>query len=153
MVGSEESYGSVESRIQEAILMLRQKGKENTNLAAAARELNLPSQRLRARWNGRESKEKGVPVNRRLTEEEKLAVCQYMNLLDHMGTSAHLNMITICANAILLHAQEDQSIPTPIVSEHWSRRFLARRPEYHIRKQYTLDADRKNTHSPESILV
>ena len=148
MFESEESYGSVESRIQEAIAVLWQKGEQNPNLAAAAREFNLPPQRLRARWNGRESKEKRVPVNRRLTEEEELAVCQYLDRLDHIGTSARLNMITTCANAILLHAQEDQSIPTPVVSEHWSGRFLARHQEYHIRKQYTLDTDRKNAHSP-----
>jgi len=152
MVGSKESYGSVESRIQEAIAVLLQKGEENPNLAAAAREFNLPPQRLRARWNGRESKEKRVPVNRKLTEEEELAVCQYLDRLDHIGTSARLDMITTCANAILLHAQEDPSIPTPVVSEHWARRFLTRHPEYHIRKQYTLDADRKNAHHPESIL-
>jgi len=152
MVGSKESYGSVESRIQEAIAVLLQKGEENPNLAAAAREFNLPPQRLRARWNGRESKEKRVPVNRKLTEEEELAVCQYLDRLDHIGTSARLHMITTCANAILLHAQEDPSIPTPVVSEHWARRFLTRHPEYHIRKQYTLDADRKNAHHPESIL-
>ena len=149
MVGSEESYGSVECRIQEAIVVLLQKGEENPNLAAAAREFNLPPQSVRARWNGRESKEKRVPANRRLMEEEELAVCQYLDRLDHIGSSARLNMITTCANAIRLHVQKDQSIPTPVVSEHWSRRFLARHPEYHIRKQYTLDANRKNAHSPE----
>ena len=52
-VGSKESYGSIESRIQEAIAVLLQKGDENLNLAAAAWEFNLPPQRLRARWNGR----------------------------------------------------------------------------------------------------
>jgi len=61
-------------------------------------------------------------------------------------------MITTCANAILLHAQEDTLKPTPVDSEHWSRRFLARHPEYHIRKQYTLTVDRKNAHHSESIL-
>jgi len=52
-----ESYSSVESRIKEAITELLQRADdENPDLAAAARDFDLPPQRLRARWNGRGSK-------------------------------------------------------------------------------------------------
>jgi len=52
-------------------------------------------------------------TNRRLSEEEELAVCQYLDRLDMIGTSARLHMITGCANAILLRVYSDQSIPIP----------------------------------------
>ena len=152
MVGSKESYASIESQIQEALAELLQRGEEKPDLGAAAREFNLPPQCLRARWNRRKSKETRLPANKKLMVEEELAVCQYLDWLDKIGTSARLHMLTTCANAILSHAHKDPSIPTPVVGEHWARRFLVRHPEYHICKQYTIDSDRKNTHNPESIL-
>ena len=59
-------------------------------------------------------------------------------------------MITGCANAIL---QLGYSGPVlvPVVSEHWSRRFLTRHPEYFICKQHTIDIDRKKAHQPDDI--
>jgi len=60
IVSSKESYGSVESRIQKAITELLRRNVKSPNLAAAAREFDLPPQQFRARWNGRGSKEKRV---------------------------------------------------------------------------------------------
>ena len=152
MVGSKESYASTESQIQVALAELLQRGEEKPDLAAAAWEFNLPPQRLRARWNGKKSKETGLPANKKLREEEEFAVCQYLNRLDKIGTLARLHMLTTCANAILLHAHEESSIPIPVVGEHWARRFLDRHLEYHIHKQHTIDSDCKNAHNSECIL-
>jgi len=152
IVSLKESYASVESRIQKAITELLRRNVKSPNLAAAAREFDLPPQRFRARWNGRGSKEKRVSVNRKLTEEEELAVCQYLDRLDKIETSARLHMIRGCANAILLQMHSDQSLPIPLVGEHWARRFMDRHPECHIRKQYTIDLDRKNAYNEECIL-
>jgi hypothetical protein len=44
-----EFYKSIETRIQKAIDILEERGEEKPNLAAAAREFELPPQRLRAR--------------------------------------------------------------------------------------------------------
>jgi hypothetical protein len=41
-----ELYKSIETRIQEAIDVLEERGEEKPNLAAAAREFELPPQRL-----------------------------------------------------------------------------------------------------------
>jgi hypothetical protein len=41
-----ESYGSLEARIQGAINVLQERGEEKPNLTAAAREFELPPQRL-----------------------------------------------------------------------------------------------------------
>ncbi|KAA8911523.1 hypothetical protein FN846DRAFT_412563 [Sphaerosporella brunnea] len=138
-----ESYESVETRIQAAIEVLRARGEENPNIAAAAREFKLPPQRLRARWGGRHSKKTRPASNRKLTEEQELAVCLYLDRLGGATTtetsSTRLEMVTGCANGILQRAHTDPSIPAPVVGEHWARRFLARHPEY-----CAVEADRKN---------
>ena len=41
-----ETYESVETRIQEAITILKIRGEDNPNIAAAAREFNLLRKRL-----------------------------------------------------------------------------------------------------------
>ena len=55
-----EPYYAIESRITQGIDILLQRGGK-VNIAAAAREFNVPEQRLRARWNGRKSKKEAVP--------------------------------------------------------------------------------------------
>ena len=73
-----ETYESVETRIQKAITILEKKGDDNPNITAAAREFNIPMQRLRARWKGRLSKQTRPPTNRKLTEEQEPALCLYL---------------------------------------------------------------------------
>jgi hypothetical protein len=94
-----ESYGSLEVRIQEAINVLQERGEEKPNLAAAAREFELPPQRLRARWNGRQSKFDRPAKNTKLSGDQELAVCLYLVRLDAIGTCARKKMVTNCANA------------------------------------------------------
>jgi hypothetical protein len=144
-----ESYGSLEVRIQEAINILQERGEEKPNLAAAAREFELPPQRLRARWNGRQSKFDRPVTNTKLSGDQELAVCLYLDRLDAIGTCARKKMVENCANAILARAHDDPDTEPPVVGSHWTRRFLDRHPEYFIRKQSTMDIDRKNAHNPE----
>ena len=82
-----ETYHVIESRITQSIDILLQRGGK-PNLSAAAREFKVPLQRLRARWNGRKSKQEVVPWNRKLKEHEELAVCAYLNRLDKFGLHA-----------------------------------------------------------------
>jgi len=92
-------------------------------------------------------------VNKRLTEAEELPVCMYLKRLDTIGTSARLPMVTNCANDILKRNHPSgTSDPPPTVSEVWSKRFLARHPEFHIRKQKAIEEERKNAHDPGVIL-
>jgi hypothetical protein len=44
---------------------------------------------------------------------------------------------------------EDPNTESPVVGAQWTKRFLERHPEYFIRKQSTMDIDRKNAHDPE----
>jgi hypothetical protein len=145
-----ESYESIEARIQEAIDDLEKRDEEKPNLAAAAREFEIPITRLRARWNGRRSKCDVPGPNKRLSEDQELAVCLYLDRLDDIGTCARKKMVTSCANAILADAHEDPNTEPPLVGPRWTKRFLDRHPEYFIRKQSTMDIDRKNAHDPEA---
>jgi len=113
-----ESYEAVEAQIQKAIEHLLESEEESPNLSAVAREFNVPCQRLRAQLNGRESKMKRQAANTKLDKEQELAVCQYLDRLDMIGTSARLQMITSCANAILRDSHCDSILPAPIVGEH-----------------------------------
>jgi hypothetical protein len=88
-----ESYESIEARIQEAIDDLEKRDEEKPNLAAVAREFEVPPQRLRARWNGRRSKCDVPGPNKKLSGDQELAVCLYLDRLDAIGTCARKKMV------------------------------------------------------------
>ena len=136
-----ESYHAIEGRITQAIEILQARGGQ-PNIAAAARGFLLPAQRLRARWNGRPSKIQMTPSNRRLSNHQELAVCQYLDRLDNIGLPARRLMVTDCANAILRRSHPADSVnPPPQVGSHWACRFLERHPEYLVRKQRVQEID------------
>ena len=98
-----EPYQVTESRIKQVIDILSDRGDDNLNLAAAAREFRVPVKRLRARWARQQSKQERPSTNKRLSEDEELAVCLYLDRLEAIGTAARKQMITACANDILRH--------------------------------------------------
>ena len=102
--------------------------------------------RLRARSTGCFSKQERPAENKKLSEDQELAVCQYLDRLDTIGTAACMIMITNCANSILRRSHTDTTTPPPTVSEKWARLFLNRHPEYYVRKQKTIDTTRKTSH-------
>ena len=51
-------------------------------------KFQVPKQRLRARWKGRTSGYGRQSPDQQLTEEQEVAICQYLNRLDAIGTSA-----------------------------------------------------------------
>ena len=125
----EETYESIERRIQTTITILVERGVDNPNMSAAAREFNLPMTRLRARWLGQNSKQTTPPRNRKLNAEQELALCIYLDRLDAIGTAARLPMVNSAANTILRYAHTgsgtDSSTPPPVVCLDWARRFLS----------------------------
>jgi len=63
-------------------------------------------------------------------------------------------MVTKCANSILRqnYTSGDSASAPPTVSSSWTNRFLDRHPEFYIRKQKTLEEERKRAHDPKTIL-
>lgn len=151
-----EPYEDIEIRIQAAVTFIQTRQNEDppgqVNIAEIARTYEVPVTRLRRRLQGRQSKQERPATNRKLSDDQELAVCQYLDRLDTIGTSARLQMVSSCANAILQSAHTGPE-PAPLIGDHWAPRFLQRHPEYFIRKQQTIDADRKNAHQPNDILA
>jgi len=122
-------------------------------IAKTARTYNVPYQRLLARYHGRQSKHERPGAGRKLNNTQDLAVCQYLEHLDRMGTSARYGMLAHCANTILKLSHNDPTTLPPTVGPLWPKRFLQAHPQFHIRKQQSLDIARKNAHDPENIRV
>jgi len=95
-----ESYAEIEDRIEQAYEKLYQCS--NPNISAVAREFQVPRARLKARWNGRQSKQQRPAVNRRLTDAQELVICLYFDRLHSIGTSARYSVLIDCANFITL---------------------------------------------------
>ena len=93
------SYSEIESRIKVALEALSER--DRPNVSAAARQFRVPEQRLRARYKGRLSRQERPAANRKLSEDQELAVCQFLDQLNTIGTSARMTTITSCANSIL----------------------------------------------------
>ena len=145
-----EPYEEVEIRIKAAVSFILARPDEHINVAEIARTYEIPVARLRGRLQGRQSRQDRPGANRKLSEDQELAVCQYLDRLHTIGTSARIPMVSSCANAILGYGHTGQD-PPPRVGDHWASRFLDRHPEYHIRKRKLIDADRKNAHQPDNI--
>ena len=64
-------------------------------------------------------------------------MCQYLDRLDTIGTSARQSMLVNYTNATLRRSHTDTTKPAPTVGQYWSQRFLDAHPEYHMRKQKT----------------
>ena len=142
-----EDYSIIEARIEEAIDEM--KNEKKTNIAALARKYALPEQRLRARLKGRISRKQRESPNRKLTADQELGLCQYLDRLDELGIPPRYRHISSYANSILLGVHTDTAEPPPTVGPAWTQHFLQRHPEYHVRKQKTLDVERKQSHDPE----
>ena len=96
-----EPYEVIESQIQQVMDILSDRGRDNSNIAAAAREFRVPVRRLRVRWIGQQSKQEPLGTNKRLSADEELAVCLYLHRLEAIGTAARKQMITGYTNDIL----------------------------------------------------
>jgi len=145
-----KSYSEVKARIQLACQSLS--ASSRPNIAAVAREFDVSQWRFRRRLKGCQSRSEPSSVNRKLSEDEELGIYLYLKCLDEIGVPARLSMVSNCANSILqkCHAKDDIN-PAPTISSAWSKRFLSRHPEFHIRKQKTIEHDRKNVHDPDLI--
>lgn len=96
-----EPYEEVQKRIQAAVTAIQARSDQYVNIAQVARNYEIPITRLRAGLQGRQSKQERQGANSKLSEDQELAVCQYLDRLDTIGTCARLQMVSSCANAIL----------------------------------------------------
>src|SRR5882672_5694077 len=81
--------------------------------------------------------------NKRLTEGQGSALCDYLNTLDDLGISARKRMIKGYANKLLVNAHTHPTQPCELLGPNWARRWLASHQEYAIIRKKPLDKDRK----------
>ena len=131
------AYHALENRIDQAIDSLYHG--LYTNCSVAARALNVAPRTLQRRWNGGDSKTTRPSTNKALTDEQEQAIRDYIHRLDSINQCARLKMIVGAANYLI-------RFESRIVGHLWLNRFLKRNPEFHVRKQKPLSADRKDSH-------
>ncbi len=132
------SYAAIEERISEACDAIHDGWYLNCTQAATVYQ--VPVRQLQRRWNGSASKSTRASTNKALTEEQESAIREYIDRLDKINMCARPQMIVGAANYLIRF--EDR-----VVGHQWLKRFLERNPEYHVRKQKPLAADRKHSHS------
>jgi hypothetical protein len=143
-----ESYAETEKRINLACEAAWQE--ENPNLSAFARTYYVPYDRFRRRYNGRLSKIDVGGQNKRLTEGQESALCDYLNTLDNLGISARKRIIKGYANKLLIDAHTDPIQPCELLGPEWARRWLASHPEYAIIRKKPINRNRKTaSNAPE----
>ena len=147
-----EPYEDIEICIQATITSVQNRPQEQINVAELTRTYEVPVHRLRACLHGRQARQERPATNRKLTEDQVLAFCQYLDRLDTIGTSARIQMVSGCANAIFQYWHLGDG-SAPQVGDHRAQRFLDRHSEYFIQKQQSNDANRKNAHQPDGICL
>jgi hypothetical protein len=126
----------IEERIINAIHALSDQSRPN--IAAAAREFDVPYQRLKARFKGRKSLFEREPNGRRLNPDHESALSRWIDYNDELGLPLKRPQIIAAATSIL--KLFDPSAPPP--GPKWLKRWLQRHPEYRVRRRKALDIER-----------
>ena len=142
------SYRHIKERIKKAVDDLQTKSKPN--IAAIARKFDIPRQRLQYRFKGNPSKIESGKQNKKLSEAQAKAICQFLDHLDSNRPKAWYKQFEQTANSLLKKDHLGKE-PATTVGPYWAERFLKQNPQYFVRKQKPLAIERRNAESPETI--
>jgi DDE superfamily endonuclease len=144
-----KSDTDIEDLVDRAVREIREEEEDGDrpNVAAKARELRVPKDRLYRRLKGVGPRTARKPVNHRLLAVQEGSLLRYIHTLDEIGVAIWYDRISLVANAILAEDYTNND-HTPSVGKHWARRFLDRHPELHKAKQKPLELERKLAHDP-----
>ena len=70
-----EPYSDIKIRIQAAVTFIQNSTNQSINIAEVARTYEIPVTRLRGRLQGRQSRQDRQGANRKLSDDQELAVC------------------------------------------------------------------------------
>ncbi|ERF69424.1 hypothetical protein EPUS_09427 [Endocarpon pusillum Z07020] len=130
----------------EEVFRLRGRG-EKVGVVAVARKYGVDRMRVVRRMKGVGPRRSRIPPNRKLDEAQEAALLLYIHNLDDIGQSLRLDQLRSTANSILKQDYTGEDSP-PIVSDHWTQRFLERYPGLCKMKQKPLELERKLAHDP-----
>jgi hypothetical protein len=147
-----DTYSEVERKIQQAVDEMRAL-KSTPVITDFARKYDVPYYRLHARFNGILAKSDLIPGNRRFSDIEEKALCQYLDRLDKLGLPVQRDLLRGAADYILLANWTPTSTDEkqPSVGRHWVSRFLQRHPKYTLKRQKVLDLERKRAESYKNL--
>ena len=111
------SYATIEARISEACDAIHDGWYTNCTQAASA--YDVPIRRLQRRWNGSASKSTRASTNKALTEEQEVAIREYIDRLDKINMCARPQMIVGAANYLIRFENR-------VVGHQWLKQFLER---------------------------
>src|SRR5436190_14807966 len=95
-----ESYQDIENRIKAALYALE--SSDISNILAALSQFNVLYQRLYHRFHGRLAKSNLSNSNRRLIDPEEIALCRYLDRLDHLELPAQRELLRDAVDYILV---------------------------------------------------
>lgn len=123
------------------------------NIKRYAELHHLPYQRLRRAYQGGKtrSNRQSTADYRRLSPDLDLALCRYLDALDAIGYGIHRGLIHAQATALLDETYTGLDEAPPPLGKNWSRRWLARHPQYRRVKTTLMEVLRKLQQQPEGI--
>jgi hypothetical protein len=90
----------MEQRIREACKYIE--NFPDAKIATVARDFEVPRSTLRDRLNGCRSKKGRPGINTKLTKEEEIAICRYINRLDKINLAVRPEFIADAARSLIL---------------------------------------------------
>lgn len=141
------NYWHIEEKIKKAVDELQTQSEPN--VAATGRKFDVPRQ-TQYRFKGNPSKIESEGQDKKLSEAQEKAICQFLDHLDSSGPKARYKQLEQAANSLLKKYHWGKG-PAPTVGPQWAERFLKQRPQSFVRKQKPLAVERRNAESPETI--
>ncbi|KID93241.1 transposase, partial [Metarhizium majus ARSEF 297] len=145
----QKSKSEVEIRVAEAIQFIEEN--PGAKLRAVARNFDVPRSRLRRRQQGVSAREGHPATNTKLSREEEVALCNYIDRLDRANFAVRAEFITDAANYILKE-RASSTAPPEFVGKLWTTRFIQRH-QYGKCLQTKLDSNRKASEDIERTLI
>jgi hypothetical protein len=144
---SNEAF-QIERRIQEALAAYNCGA--FTTLGKAATAFDVPYRKLVSRRNGAQPKSSNGGNGRKLSEEQEMALCNWIDQQNRFGFPPRFDHIEQAANRIL-RLGNTSNRPPPEVGSRWASRFVQRHPKYTPRKSQPLEVERLANHDPKML--
>ena len=102
-----------------------------------------PYDRVLARHNGRASRSEREPTGRLLDSKEEKGLYIWLDRLNLLRTRPSKRMLEYECNFILAQRHTDPNTRPPRCGAKWAQHFLARHPEYKLRKDKAREIERE----------
>jgi site-specific DNA-cytosine methylase len=140
----------IEAHIQDVINYLSQN--PGAKVVQVAKQFGVPRNRLRFCLKGGKPKTELKPVNKKLSEPEEQAICNFIDCLDKINLVVRAEFVTDAANYVLKHWSSNSLLveEIPTVDAQWTTRFL-KCHDYFKQTQKKINSDRQASENLEQV--